>query len=99
MKTKFKNYKETNLRKYLNELTTSERGEILRHDETSDKYSISTPFIKTYAYCDLFKESEDDIVTKAKLLKELKATLRSELESARDQFIEDLSQEDDLIFN
>jgi len=98
MKKKFSNYKETNLRKHLEELTTTERGEILRYDKTSDTYFFSTPFIKAYAYCILNNKSENAIVTKTKLLKELKDTLRTELEAARNQFIDDLSH-DDLLFD
>lgn len=94
MREKFNSYKETNLRKYLDELTTSERGEILRYDKTSDTFLFSTPFIKAYAYCMLYNESEDAIVTKAQLLKELKDTLKSEIEAAREQFIEDWSPDD-----
>jgi hypothetical protein len=97
LKKKFKGYKETNLRKYLDELTASERGEVLRYDQTSDTFYFSTPFIKAYAYCKLYSESEDAIVTKAQLLKELRDTLKSEIEAAREQFIEDWSQDDDLI--
>ncbi|MBK9096906.1 MAG: hypothetical protein IPM14_02065 [bacterium] len=99
MKQKFKGYKETNLRKYLEELTTSERGEILRYDDASDTFFFSTPFIKAYAYCILYSESEDAIVTKTKLLKELKDTLKSELEAAREQFIKDISEDDFLLTN
>lgn len=43
------NYPEGNLSRYLNELTTAERGALVRYDDTSNKFAFSNPFHKTFA--------------------------------------------------
>ena len=89
LKTKSKHYKETNLRKYVNELTTPERGEILRYDEVSDKYSFSTPFIKAYSFCTLNNDKEETFITRSQFMENLKITLQ-EAEAAKEQFLHDI---------
>ena len=100
LKLRHKGYKENNLRKYVNELTTSERGEILRYDSDADIYAFSNPFIKVYAYCILNTKKDDSIITKAQLLEYFKDTLHNELEEARKLFMKDLleaTEEDTFI--
>ena len=89
IKKKHKEYKDNNLKKYVTELTTTERAEILRYDKNSDTYFFSTPFIKTYCLCVLNKDYDDSIITKAQLIENLQNTLHIELESAYEQFLKD----------
>lgn len=49
-------YPGSNLTTYLVALTTPEKGEIIRYDETANRYSFSNPFFKTYAMMTLEKE-------------------------------------------
>jgi hypothetical protein len=43
-------YPAGNLTSYLKQLTSIERGEVIRHDHNSNKFSFSDPFFKAYAY-------------------------------------------------
>lgn len=49
------NYKGNNLRKYVLELTTPERGEILRFNRNADTFSFSNPFLRGYCHIHLIK--------------------------------------------
>lgn len=48
-----KGYKSNNLRKYVNEFISPERGEILKYNKNGDTYSFSTPFIRGYCHIQL----------------------------------------------
>lgn len=62
-------YKGNNLEKYIYELTTSEKGEILRHLEDSDTYHFANPFIKAYFQCALNNDSGfKKLTTKVKII-------------------------------
>lgn len=50
-----KEYKGNNLRKYVIELTTTERGEILRYNLNADTFSFSNPFLRGYCHIHLIK--------------------------------------------
>lgn len=52
---KNENYKGNNLRKYVLELTTPERGEILRYNRNADTFSFSNPFLRGYCHIHLIK--------------------------------------------
>jgi len=93
LKKIYSEYRPNNLKKYLDELTKDDRGEILRYDKNSDTYSFSTPFLRAYAHCMLDKSKTKKIISQAKLLKELKLILRSELERAQERFIIDFSMD------
>ena len=62
------NYKTNNLRKYVMQLTTSERGEILRYNKNADNFSFSNPFLRGYCHIHLIKYSSQ--TTKPKIHKE-----------------------------
>jgi GTPase SAR1 family protein len=62
------NYKTNNLRKYVMQLTTSERGEILRYNKNADNFSFSNPFLRGYCHIHLIKYSTQ--TTKPKIHKE-----------------------------
>lgn len=84
-----KTYKGNNLRKYVHELTTPSRSEILRYNEDSMTYYFSNPFIKAYFQC-LLRSDSTNIQYNAKyLLKEFRNTLNKELEIARLSFLKD----------
>ena len=96
IKRKNKDYKDNNLRKYVNELTMTERGEILRYNSDADTYSFSNPFIKVFSICSLNKNDNSSIITKAQIIEELKSTMAQELIDARKQFyLDSLGIEDD----
>ena len=52
---KERDYKGNNLRKYMMELTSSERGEILRYNRNADTFSFSNPFLRGYSHIHLIK--------------------------------------------
>jgi Holliday junction resolvasome RuvABC ATP-dependent DNA helicase subunit len=52
---KEKDYKGNNLRKYMMELTSPERGEILRYNRNADTFSFSNPFLRGYSHIHLIK--------------------------------------------
>ena len=97
IKRRYRTYRGNKLRQYLFELTNSNRGEILRYDKDSDRFSFSNPFIQAFAYC---KKNEtigtEYVISKNQLVEELERTLREELLNARDQFLEDYDTEFDL---
>lgn len=85
-------YNGTNLKKYLDELTTSDRAEILRYNKDSNSYYFSNPFIKAYCECKLRKNVKTDF-SPSQLLTELRETLDKELEISRKAFLIDLNEE------
>lgn len=48
-------YRANNLRKYVLELTSTEKGEILRHNSNADTFSFSNPFLRGYCHIQLIK--------------------------------------------
>lgn len=88
LKLSDKNYKGNNLKKYLDELTTSDRAEILRFNKDFNSYYFSNPFIKAYCQCALRNNVKTEFRA-SKLLKEFRETLNKELEIARKTFLED----------
>ena len=88
---KNKSYKGTNLKKYVDELTTPFRSEILRYNKNSMTYYFNNPFIKAYCQCFLRNNVKKNI-NKTALLKEFRDTLNKELEIARRAFLKDLSE-------
>lgn len=83
-----KTYKGNNLKKYLDELTTSDRAEILRFNKDYNSYYFSNPFIKAYCQCALRNNVQTEFNT-SKLLSEFRKTLNNELEIARKAFLDD----------
>jgi energy-coupling factor transporter ATP-binding protein EcfA2 len=80
MKNKFPNYKPTNLKRYVEELASSERREILRFNKDNNCFSFSSPFLKSYANFVIHKQN-DEIKTNGKsLIRELKQFLINSLE-------------------
>jgi len=90
LKINDKNYKGNNLKRYLDELTTSERGEILRFNKDSNSYYFSNPFIKAYCQCALRNNIKTEF-NASKLFSEFKYTLNKELEIARKAFLNDFN--------
>jgi len=88
IKLKNKGYKGNNLKKYIDELTSADREEILRYNEDSNSYYFNNPFIKAYSQCALRKESQKGI-NATKLIEELKDVLKKELEIAHQAFMRD----------
>ncbi len=84
-----KNYRGTNLKKYLRELTTPNRSEILRFNRDSGLFFFSNPFIKAYTQCIIRNEVKPQSINHASLIKELKTTLNRELMIARETFLKD----------
>ncbi|MBT1712358.1 ATP-binding protein [Fulvivirgaceae bacterium PWU5] len=84
-------YKGNNLRKYIEELTTTERGEILRYDKDSYTYHFSNPFLRAYAQFIRKTENANSPTTKTELHSYLKTILKRELEIAHDAFRKDFS--------
>lgn len=89
LKLNDKNYKGNNLKRYLDELTTSERAEILRFNKESNTYYFSNPFIKAYCQCAIRNNVKTEF-NASRLLKEFRDTLSQELEIARKAFLKDL---------
>ena len=58
VKRKEKNYPAGNLTYYLNQLTSPERGSLLRYDATSGRYSFSDPIYRAFALS-VFKSYPD----------------------------------------
>lgn len=83
-----KNYTGNNLKKYLDELTTTNRSEIIRFNKDSNTYYFSNPFIKAYCQCAI-RNSVKSEFNHSKLLKEFRDTLNNELEIARKAFLRD----------
>ncbi|AXO79606.1 hypothetical protein DZC78_04100 [Olleya aquimaris] len=86
-----KNYKGTNLKKYVDELTTPSRSEILRFNENSMTYYFNNPFIKAYCQC-VLRNNVKGKINSSTLLKEFRKTLNKELEIARRAFLKDISE-------
>jgi hypothetical protein len=81
------NYKGNNLKKYIDELTSTERAEVLRFNKESGVYYFSNPFIKAYCQCAFNNDLKPHrTISSVTLLKELKQTLITELEIARQSF-------------
>lgn len=59
------NYPNSNLQRYLNQLTKEKYGEILSYDENSGKYYFREPFYHTYAHA-LFSDQDVKALKKAK---------------------------------
>jgi len=89
-------YKPNNLRRYVEELTTADRGEILRYDKNSDTFSFSNPFIRAYTQLMIKKGDGAGFFDKDKMVEDLKATMEFELEAAREQFFLDFSIDEEL---
>ena len=85
------NYRPTNLRKYIDELTTTERGEILRHDKDSDTFSFSNPFIRAFTHLKFRKKVGEELFNKDRLIEDLKTTLENEMIAAQAQFLQDIN--------
>lgn len=92
---KTRNYKGTNLRKYIREFTEPMRSEILRYNENGGVYFFSNPFIKAYFQCVIEKNNLKTIddVRKDNFIDSFKATLNKELIIARQAFLEDLDKD------
>lgn len=58
MKNNHKNYKSSNLKRYVNDFTQPYKGEILRYNRNADTYSFSNPFIRGYCHIHLIKYQE-----------------------------------------
>ncbi|HEA23095.1 MAG TPA: hypothetical protein ENH87_19575 [Pricia antarctica] len=86
-----KNYKGNNLKKYLDELTTTNRAEIIRFNKDSNTYYFSNPFIKAYCQCAIRNNVKTEF-NPSKLLKEFRNTLNNELEIARKAFLRDFEE-------
>lgn len=103
MKNINEEYVGSNLKKYVDELTTPVRAEILRYNKESMKYYFSNPFIKAYCQCALRLEVEKNPLTNISA-KVLKSNL-NELEIARRIFLHDFKEsidydgDDDLLFD
>ena len=57
IKKRYPSYPEGNLSRYLKELATQSRGEIVRYDENSGLYSFSNPFHKAFAMASFDRRS------------------------------------------
>jgi hypothetical protein len=91
---RYHTYKGSNLKKYVTELSTSKRGNILRYDKDSDKFCFHNPFIQAYSYCLKDRNGDTDLLyDKTKLIKKLEKTLREELLNAKQQFLQDFDPE------
>ena len=86
-----KNYIGNNLKKYLDELTTTKRAEIIRFNKDSNTYYFSNPFIKAYCQCAIRNNVKTEF-NPSKLLKEFRNTLNNELEIARKAFLRDFEE-------
>ena len=86
-------YTGNNLKKYLDELTTTDRGEILRYDKDSYTYHFSNPFLRAYSL--FVKKTESSVIptNKNALLADLKSIVKKELETARLTFNRDFAAE------
>ncbi|MFT6204146.1 MAG: energy-coupling factor transporter ATP-binding protein EcfA2 [Spirosomataceae bacterium] len=58
MRDSFKNYKSNSLKKHVHELTSPNKGEILRFNRNADTYAFSNPFIRGYCHIHLIKYQE-----------------------------------------
>lgn len=80
-------YPAGNLSTYLKQLRSSERGEIIRFDESSNKYSFSDPFFKAYAYCvtgdDGIKLTREEIIRIS--FEKFKELYKKEFENGNDE--------------
>ncbi len=85
-----KYYTGTNLKKYVDELTTPLRAEILRYDKTSNKYYFSSPFVKAFCQC----KYKLDVSGVVNLMKIYRAELRRELEVSYEIFLKDFDNVD-----
>lgn len=99
LKRNFPGYISTNLRKYVDELTQTDRGEILRHEKESDTYSFTTPFLKAYSFCMKENNKPERIINKANLILNLQDILKQELSIARMAFEEDFRSDESLFEN
>ncbi|TVZ47435.1 ATP-binding protein [Olleya sp. Hel_I_94] len=84
-----KTYKGNNLKKYVDELTTPNRSEILRYNKDSGTYYFSNPFIKAYSQCALKRDVQTGSMSPKAFLKEFRDTFDKELEIARLAFERD----------
>jgi len=94
LKKKYRNYKPSNLKNYLDELTEIEREEVLRYHKATNSYYFSNPFFKSYVAAKHFEELENVSFTKTKIVKTM-STYLEELDLARVQFLKDFEDFDD----
>ena len=92
MKKKFIEYKPTNLKKYVDELTDSKRNEILRFNKDNNCYSFSSPFIKAYTNFVIHKQNGKHQDNGKNLIKELKLYIINTID---DNFI--FNENDEII--
>lgn len=84
------NYKGTNLKKYIDEFTESNRSEILRFNANHNTYYFSNPFIKAFVQCSLKIDSHRG----SEFKEDFKNVLREELILAQKVFKEDFGDFD-----
>jgi hypothetical protein len=87
-----KTYTGNNLKKYVDELTSTSRSEILRFNEDSCSYFFSNPFIKAYSQCSLRNNIRSGTISPKAFLKESRNTIEAELELARIAFSKDFEE-------
>lgn len=92
LKLSNKTYKGNNLKKYVDELTTANRSEILRFNEDSYTYFFSNPFIKAYCQCSLRNNIKANAISPKAFLKEFRNTIEAEIELARIAFSQDFEE-------
>lgn len=88
----------SNLKKYVDELTTPLRAEILRYNKESMTYYFSNPFIKSYCQCVLRLDVKKEIITELSI-KVFKKNLNKELEIAHNSFLQDFNESMDYESN
>lgn len=89
-----KEYVGNNLKKYVDELTTPRRSEILRYNKESASYYFSSPFIKAFCQCHLRNDITTNPISESDFLSKLRSSLDKELELARKMFLRDFEFDD-----
>lgn len=94
IKRRHPQYKQNNLKQYLDELTETERDEVLRYHKASNSYYFSNPFFKSYVAAKQFEDLQKVTLTKTTILKKMSNYL-NELNLGRLQFLKDFEEFED----
>lgn len=90
---KLPGYRAGNLTTYLKQLQSIDRGEILKYDLNSGKFSFSSPFLKAYSFCMISKRKKNTQNQALKLKDPKSVIIEESIQSIFNRFFEKLEFE------
>jgi phosphoheptose isomerase len=96
MRERFEKYNSKSLKKHVHDLTSPDKGEILRYNRNADTYTFSNPFIRGYCHIHLIKYKEKR-TDKLHIEYRNSELLQEHLLAEYKQFVDDL--DDDYLYD